>query len=166
MPVRYTRNYITPPIRACISSLASPSQFRSEQMDKRLVNPDRLYDSSPFGMSQAVVDTASSLVFVSGQVDWDHQYQVSHSSFPGQLEAALENVRTALVAAGASVGSLLHVRIYVRGELEEHMESLAPILTRFLGDSRPAVTGIGVVSLASKALLVEVEAVAKAEKAA
>ena len=135
-------------------------------MDKRLVNPDRLYDGSPFGMSQAVVDTASSLVFVSGQVDWDHQYRVSHSSFPGQLEAALENLRTALVAAGATVDSLLHVRIYVRGELEEHMESLAPILTRFLGDSHPAVTGIGAVSLASKALLVEVEAVAIAEKPA
>jgi 2-iminobutanoate/2-iminopropanoate deaminase len=135
-------------------------------MEKRLVNPDRLYDSSPFGMSQAVVDTASSLVFVSGQVDWDQQYQVSHNSISGQFEAALENLRTALVAAGASVGSLLHMRIYVRGELEEQMESLAPILAKFLRDSRPAVTGIGVVSLASKALLVEVEAVARSEKAA
>jgi enamine deaminase RidA (YjgF/YER057c/UK114 family) len=67
------------------------------------------------------------------------------------------------VAAGSSVDNLLHLRIYVRGELEEHMESLAPILARFLGGSRPAVTGIGVASLASKATLVEVEAVAKTD---
>jgi enamine deaminase RidA (YjgF/YER057c/UK114 family) len=61
------------------------------------------------------------------------------------------------------VNSLLHLRVYVRGELEDHMESLAPILANFLGSSRPAVTGIGVSSLASKATLVEVEAVAKAD---
>ena len=131
-------------------------------MTKRLFNPKQLYDGTPFGLSQAVLDTDSSLVFVSGQVDWDHQYQVSSDSVPGQFETALENLRTALLAAGANVDSLLHVRIYVRGELEEHMESLAPILARFLENSRPAVTGIGVASLASRATLVEVEAIAKA----
>jgi 2-iminobutanoate/2-iminopropanoate deaminase len=45
------------------------------------------------------------------------------------------------------------------------MESLVPILTKFLGSSRTAVTGIGVASLASKATLVEVEAVARAHVA-
>jgi 2-iminobutanoate/2-iminopropanoate deaminase len=132
-------------------------------MAKKLVNPQKLYDAAPFGMSQAVVDTESSLVFVSGQVDWNHQHQVSHESVAGQFEAALENLRTALAAAGASVDSLLQLRIYIRGEVEEHMESVAPILAGFLGTSRPAVTGIGVASLASKATLVEIEAVAKAE---
>ncbi len=132
-------------------------------MAKKLINPERLYDGAPFGMSQAVLDTESALLFVSGQVDWDHQHQVSHNSVAGQFEAALENLRTALEAAESSVDSLLHLRIYVRGELEEHMESLAPILASFLGSSRPAVTGIGVASLASKATLVEVEAVAKAD---
>ena len=48
-------------------------------MAKKLVNPEQLYDGTPFGMSQAVLDTESSLVFVSGQVDWDRQYQVSRS---------------------------------------------------------------------------------------
>jgi 2-iminobutanoate/2-iminopropanoate deaminase len=129
---------------------------------KTLINPARLYDGAPIGMSQAVVDPESLLVFVSGQVDWDHQHQVSHPTVSGQFEAALENLRTVLAAAGASVDGLLHLRIYIRGELEEHMESLAPILAKFLGGSRPAVTGIGVASLASKATLVEVEAVAKA----
>jgi 2-iminobutanoate/2-iminopropanoate deaminase len=134
-------------------------------MAKKLINPDRLYDGTPFGLSQAVVDSDSSLVFVSGQVDWDRQYQVSQNSVAGQFEIALENLRTALVAAGASVDSLLHLRLYVRGELEDHMESLVPILTKFLGSSRTAITGVGVASLASKATLVEVEAVARARGA-
>lgn len=131
-------------------------------MAKKLINPEQLYDGTPFGMSQAVLDTESSLVFVSGQVDWDHQFQVSSNSVSGQFEAALEKLRTALVAAGASVDSLLHLRIYVRGELEDHLESLVPMMTKFLEGSRPAVTAVGVVSLASKATLVEIEAVARA----
>jgi enamine deaminase RidA (YjgF/YER057c/UK114 family) len=62
------------------------------------------------------------------------------------------------------VGQLLQVRVYIRGELGEHMATLGPIFSAFLGDSRPAVTGIGVASLASPSTLVEVEAVATVGK--
>jgi len=40
-------------------------------------------------------------------------------------------------------------------------EDIAPILTQYLGESRPALTGIGVASLASPETLVEVEATAQ-----
>jgi 2-iminobutanoate/2-iminopropanoate deaminase len=130
-------------------------------MQKRLVNPEALYDGTPVGMSQAVVDLQSGLVFVSGQVDWDDQHQVSSDSVSDQLARALEKLKIALHASGASVDTLLQIRVYIRGELEEHMGSIAPIMASFLGDSRPAVTGIGVASLASKATLVEVEAIAR-----
>jgi enamine deaminase RidA (YjgF/YER057c/UK114 family) len=130
-------------------------------MTKRLVNPASLYDGTPLGLSQGIIDEESSLLFVSGQVDWDLQHQVSHNSVAGQFGVALENLRRVLTEAGSSVDNLLHLRIYVRGELEDHMEALAPILYCFLGKSRTAITGIGVSSLASRATLVEVEAVAR-----
>lgn len=130
-------------------------------MAKRLVDPPNLYDGSPLGLSQGTLDVDSGLLFVSGQVDWDPRQQVVHDSVAGQFEAALANVRSVLEAAGARVTDLLHLRIYVRGELEDHMAAVAPILARFLGDSRTAITGIGVSSLASRATLVEVEAVAR-----
>jgi enamine deaminase RidA (YjgF/YER057c/UK114 family) len=130
-------------------------------MTKKLVNPDQLYDGSHLGMSQAVIDNASSLVFVSGQVAWDLDRQVSDSTVSGQFEAAMNNLHTALAASGASIDSVLHLRIYVRGEVEDHMESLAPVMNKHLGKSRPAVTGVGVASLASKGTLVEVEAIAR-----
>lgn len=130
-------------------------------MTKRLVNPVSLYDGTPLGLSQGIIDEESSLVFVSGQVDWDLQHQVSHNSVAGQFGVALENLRRVLAEAGSSVDNLLHLKIYVRGELEDHMEALAPILSCFLGKSRTAITGIGVSSLASRATLVEVEAVAR-----
>jgi 2-iminobutanoate/2-iminopropanoate deaminase len=129
-------------------------------MSKKLINPEELYDGAAFGMSQATVETKLGLVFVSGQVDWNHQYQTTENSVAGQLRKALDNLKIALTAAGSSVEQLLQVRVYIRGELGEHMETLAPILAGFLGESRPALTGIGVASLASPSTLVEVEAVA------
>lgn len=131
-------------------------------MTKKLVNPGQLYDGSALGMSQAVVDTPSSLVFVSGQVAWDLQHQVADNTVAGQFDAAMDNLNIVLAASGASIESVLHLKIYVRGEVEDHMESLAPVMAKHLGKSRPAVTGIGVASLASRATLVEVEAIARA----
>jgi 2-iminobutanoate/2-iminopropanoate deaminase len=129
-------------------------------MSKKLINPAELYDCSANGMSQATVETELGLVFVSGQVDWNHQYETTENSVEGQTQKALDNLKIALTAAGSSVEQLLQIRVYVRGELAEHMETAMPILARFLGESRPALTGIGVASLASPSLLVEIEAVA------
>jgi 2-iminobutanoate/2-iminopropanoate deaminase len=129
-------------------------------MSKKLINPEELYDAAANGMSQAIVETELGLVFVSGQVDWNHQYETTENTIEGQARKALDNLKIALTAASSSVEQLLQVRVYIRGELGEHMETLAPILAGFLGESRPAVTGIGVASLASPSILVEVEAVA------
>ena len=129
-------------------------------MGKKLINPEELYDGAAFGMSQATVETELGLVFVSGQVDWNHQYETTEKSVEGQMRKVLDNLKIALTAAGSSVEQLLQLRVYIRGELGEHMETVAPILSGFLGESRPSITGIGVASLASPSTLVEVEAVA------
>ncbi|MBD1998619.1 RidA family protein [Leptolyngbya sp. FACHB-541] len=129
-------------------------------MRKQLVNPPQLYDGKPHGMSHAVVDTASGIVYISGQVDWDADYQVSCHTVEGQLSNVLNNLTVVLDAAGSSVENLLSLRIYVRGELGDLMGTIAPIVAQFLAESRPAVTGIGVSSLASPETLVEIEATA------
>jgi 2-iminobutanoate/2-iminopropanoate deaminase len=130
-------------------------------MTKRLVNPATLYDGNPIGLSHGAIDEESGLLFISGQVAWDLQQLVTDNTVAGQFKLALENLRIVLAEAEARVDDLLQMRIYVRGELEEHMEELAPILSEFLGNARTAITGIGVYSLASKRTLVEVEAVAR-----
>lgn len=129
-------------------------------MSKKLINPKELFDSSVSGYSQAVIDTETGLLFISGQVDWNQQYEIVEKSVEGQTRRALNNLKIVLENAGSSVDQLLHVRAYVRGELGEHMSTIAPIFSEFLGESRPALTGIGVASLASPEILVEIEAVA------
>jgi len=131
---------------------------------KKLINPKELYDAKAFGMSQAVLYTKENLVFVSGQVDWGLDYKTTESTFEGQMKKALANLKIVLEAANSSVELLLSIRIYIRGELGERMEAAVPLLANFLGESRPAVTGIGVASLASPETLVEIEAIAAAKE--
>jgi enamine deaminase RidA (YjgF/YER057c/UK114 family) len=54
----------------------------------------------------------------------------------------------------------MQVRVYVRGEVSDYMEELGPVLMEYIGKSKPALTGVGVSSLASPELLIEIEAVA------
>lgn len=129
-------------------------------MRKQLVNPPQRYDGKPHGLSHAVIDTATGTVYISGQVDWDMNHQVSSHTVEGQLKNALNNLTIVLDAAGSSVENLLNLRIYIRGEFGEFLEDIASILAQFLADSRPALTGIGVASLASPETLVEIEATA------
>lgn len=130
-------------------------------MPKKRVNPEELFDGTPFGMSQAVIETDSRLVFISGQVDWGTDYTARGDSVASQFDGALKNLEIALKAADCAVDDLLFVRVMIRGELGDHMETAAEKLSGFLGSSRPAVTGIGVASLASPETLVEIEAVAR-----
>jgi len=133
-------------------------------MNTKLVNPAGLYDGAPVGMSQAKVDLESHIVFVSGQVDWDHESRVRHATLEGQAEGAIEHLVTVLKEAGSSLEDVLQLRVYVRGELADGMSQLVPVLARYFGAVRPALTGIGVASLASRDTLIEIEALARLPK--
>jgi 2-iminobutanoate/2-iminopropanoate deaminase len=130
-------------------------------MNMKCINPAALYDGAPVGMSQARVDTKSGLVFVSGQVDWDTESRVRHAGVAAQAEGAIDNLKTVLEVAGATLQDILQLRVYVRGELADHMAAIAPVFAKHFGASRPALTGIGVASLASSDTLIEIEAVAR-----
>jgi len=130
-------------------------------MNTTLINPAQLYDGAPIGMSQAKVDLASGLVFVSGQVDWDVDSQVRHTTMAGQAEGAMQHLIAVLHAAGSSLEGVLQLRVYVRGELADCMSQLVPVFARHFSAVRPALTGIGVASLASRDTLVEIEALAR-----
>ncbi len=125
------------------------------------INPSELFDGEAYGMSQGTVDPRSNLLYLSGQVSWNPSGQVCGDGYEEQTRLALRNLRVALRAAGSGLQDVLRVRIYVRGELEEHMEQVAPVVAEFFEGARPAVTGVGVTSLATRDTLVEIEAVAR-----
>jgi 2-iminobutanoate/2-iminopropanoate deaminase len=131
------------------------------RMNTKLINPANLYDGAPIGMSQAKVDLASGLIFVSGQVDWDRDSRVRHASLEDQAEGAIEHLVTVLNEAGASLKDVLQLRVYVRGELSDGMAQVVPVFARHFSAARPALTGVGVASLSSRDTLIEIEAVAR-----
>ncbi|MEY4545038.1 MAG: hypothetical protein RL685_1233 [Pseudomonadota bacterium] len=128
------------------------------------ISPPALYDARQFGMSQGSVDP-SGLIFLSGQVAWDENARVVGTTHVEQARKALDNLDIALQAAGSDMFHLLHVRVYVRGELADHLEELAPILAERWGASRPALTGVGVTSLATPDTLLEIEVIARVRPA-
>lgn len=130
-------------------------------MTIREVNPETVYDAAPFGISQAVVDERGGYVFVSGQVAWDRSGKVQGETYGEQTAAALVNLAAVLEAAGSSVYEIVSVRVYVRGELADHIGECLPALGAFFGAKRPALTGIGVASLATRDTLVEIECTAR-----
>lgn len=127
-------------------------------MSKQFIYPN---GGSPFGMSQAIVDKESKLVHISGQVDWDEQGQVTKSTVAEQFKVALNKLTNVLDSSSSSVEEILQMRIYVRGEVGEYLPEMSPVLADYLGTSRPSITGIGVSSLVTPEVLVEVEAVAR-----
>ncbi len=129
--------------------------------DIQRINPPALYDGAAYGMSQGSIDPRAGLVCISGQVAWDQQGQVQGTGYAEQTRLALENLRVALEAAGSSLKQVLQLRIYVRGEVEDHMAALGPIVAEAFADIRPALTGVGVASLATRDTLVEIEAMAR-----
>lgn len=128
------------------------------------LNPPGLYDPKAFGMSQGVVDLDSGLAFVSGQVAWDINGQVCGQSYAEQTAVALKNLTTVLASAGCTAADVVFVRVYVRGELASHLDACVPALASYFGDTRPALTGIGVASLATPDTLVEIEVIARKPK--
>lgn len=125
------------------------------------INPPGFYDGAPFGMSQGQLDVESGFIFVSGQVDWDADSRVRHGTLEAQAEGAIERLATVLAEAGASLDDVLQLRVYVRGELADGMSQIVPVLARHFANVRPALTGLGVASLASPDTLVEIEALAR-----
>lgn len=125
------------------------------------INPDSVYDGAPNGLSQARIDTDTGLVFVSGQVDWNTDFGISGTDVGTQAEHAMQHLKAVLEDAGSSLQNVLQLRVYIRGEVSVHMDKLVPIILQYFGSIRPALTGVGVASLASPELLVEIEAIAK-----
>lgn len=136
-------------------------------MPKQFINPDTLFPSLQYGFSQVVTSTPGKLVFMSGQVAWDAGQQiVGQGDLWAQTWQALRNVEQAVQAAGGTLEDVVSMRIYI---VKEQLTSSAAIReglrSFFPPDRPPATTWIGVESLANKAFLVEIEAIAVIEGA-
>ena len=125
-----------------------------------IVNPDGLFDPSPFGFSHAVVASGGSrLAFIAGQSGEDSSGNRS-PDFAEQVKQSYANLKTALDAVGAAPHQVTKLTTYVVDHDMSKLEPMTIHLKALFGDALPAQTLVPVPRLALDGMLFEVDAVA------
>lgn len=121
------------------------------------VNPPSL--AAPSGFSHAVIATGGRVVFLAGQTALDDTGSVVGATVAEQFERALQNLLTALTAAGGLPEHLASLTIYAvdLADYRAHGREIGAVWRRLVGHSYPAMAAIGVSRLWDSAALVEIQ---------
>jgi enamine deaminase RidA (YjgF/YER057c/UK114 family) len=144
-----------------IAMLAAQAEPTSKETTKtKFINPQAL--SKPKGFTHVVVTQPGKLVYVSGQTARNASGDiVGTGDLRAQVTQALDNLKAALAAAGATTDDLIKVNYYVVNLKPDQVSVIREVRTKYLsGEHPPASTLVGVTTLAQEGLMIEVEAVA------
>jgi 2-iminobutanoate/2-iminopropanoate deaminase len=110
--------------------------------------------------AQAVkVEGAQTILYLSGQVDYDDKGGCAHpGDFAAQAKAVLAMVKAQVEAGGGTTASIVKVNTYITDM--RYRPDYARVRGEFFGPKMPASTLVAVTALAFPELLIEVEAVA------
>ncbi len=125
---------------------------------KEFINP------SSMGFSNAVAYSSNGVktIVVAGQVGYDGKE--TPEDIGAQADIAFANVVRELQAAGADVGDVIKLNVYIVNLDRERSTAVGLAKAKyFTGENQPASTWVGVASLIFPALLVEIEATAVVE---
>ena len=127
---------------------------------KQFIQPTGL--ANPGTYTHVVTAEGGKVVFIAGQVAQDANGQiVGKADLRAQTQQVLENLKTALAAAGATFDDVVKINIYAVNYTPADREVRLEVLARFLSKSHPpASTMIGVPALARPEYLIEIEAIA------
>jgi enamine deaminase RidA (YjgF/YER057c/UK114 family) len=126
----------------------------------RLVRSTDLTDKAPYAYA-AVAPPGARLIFTAGACPLDAAGEtVAPGDIAAQAEQVMQNLRTALQAAGADLGDVLKTTVYVATQRREDLVTAWDVVRRHFGDHDAPSTLLGVSVLGYPDQLVEVEAVA------
>jgi 2-iminobutanoate/2-iminopropanoate deaminase len=113
----------------------------------------------PLGAYSHAIETSgnSRIVHVSGQVGVLPDGRIAQG-IEAQLECCWHNILAILSGAGMAATDIVKVNTYVTSP--EYMKIHPRIRLKFLGEARPAATGVCVSALATPDFLCEIEVVA------
>ena len=126
----------------------------------QFLNPNGL--SKPSGFTQVVVAPPGKLVYVSGQTSVNANGDVvGKGDFRAQATQAMENLKTALAAAGSTMNDIIKANYYVVNLNQDQVAVIREVRAKYLSPDRPpASTLVGVTSLARNEYMIEIEVVA------
>jgi reactive intermediate/imine deaminase len=101
------------------------------------------------------------VVYASGQVPVDPRTrQVVDGGIEAQTRQTLENLKATLALAGASLGDVVKVNIFLTDM--SHFAAMNGVYREYFASEPPARTTVGTTGLANPAMLIEIEAIALA----
>jgi len=126
----------------------------------QFLNPAGL--SKPNGYTHVVIVQPGTLVYVSGQVALNVGGEVvGKNDLRAQVTQVMENLKTALAAAGASLQDVVKLNYYVVNLNPEKLSTIREVRNKYISaEHPPASTLVGVTALAREEFLIEVEVVA------
>ncbi len=102
---------------------------------------------------------AGDTIYVSGQASLDGQGRlVGGGDVVAQTHQVLENLKTALVAAGATLDDVVKVTVYLANCADR--PKVNDVRKAYFGANKPASTLVGISEFAIEGMLVEIDAVA------
>jgi 2-iminobutanoate/2-iminopropanoate deaminase len=131
-------------------------------INRRNIQPEALHQRRVDGRllySHVVSVEPRHLIFVSGQLARDkHGRVVGAGDMRAQLRQTLENLKSALEAAGASLSDLVRTNTYVT-DIDEYFKH-TEIRMEYYSHAMPTSTTVEVRRLAQPELMVEIDAIA------
>ena len=110
-------------------------------------------------MSHGVKVPAGNLVFTSGQVARNAQGEiVGKGDIKAQTRQALENVKSVLETAGATMEDIVKVTVFVTNV--EHFSQIHEVRAEYFKTNYPASTLVEITALVHPDMLIEIEAIA------
>ena len=126
----------------------------------RLIRSEDLTARAPYAYA-AVTEATARLVVTAGACPLDRSgATVAVGDVAGQAEQVMANLRTALLAAGADLDSVVKTTVYVATRDREDLLAAWGVVRRHFGEHDAPSTLLGVSVLGYEDQLVEVEAVA------
>ncbi len=126
----------------------------------QLINPPSMAPAR--GYTHLVVPAAGTTVYLAGQIASDSNGTVVGDTFAAQYDTALENVVTAVEAAGGAPEDIVSLVVYTTSmdEYRDDLTGVGAAHREHLGRHFPAMALLGVTELYERAAKVEIIATA------
>ncbi len=98
-------------------------------------------------------------IYISGQYSHNMQGEFVGGDLEAQARQSLENLDRVLAGFNVTKSNIADVVVYLTNP-QEHLWQVAALFAEYIGDHRPALTGIGVTYLAFPEQLVEIRVIA------
>jgi enamine deaminase RidA (YjgF/YER057c/UK114 family) len=130
------------------------------QTEKQFLNPSDLHMTG--GYTHVVTANPGKTIFVAGQVALNKQLEVvGKGDLRAQTTQVFENLKVALVAAGATFADVVKMNIYVPNYKPTDVPVIREVRSKYVSKEKPpAATLVGVQSLVREDLLIEIEVIA------